>query len=68
MAWKRHFQLELPQTYFAVWGATLFMLSDTLLAWNRFGVKFKSVQLFILGTYYNAQWTLAISLSQSAAV
>jgi uncharacterized membrane protein YhhN len=32
VAWERHFQLELPQTYFAVWGATLFMLSDVLLA------------------------------------
>jgi uncharacterized membrane protein YhhN len=67
-AWERHFQLELPQTYFAVWGAALFILSDALLAWNRFRVKFKSAQLFILGTYYTAQWALAISLSQSAAV
>ena len=66
-AWERHFQLELPQTYFAVWGAALFILSDALLAWNRFRVKFKSAQLFILGTYYTAQWALAISLSQSAA-
>ena len=68
VAWERHFQLELPQTYFALWGATLFILSDALLAWNRFRVKFKSAQLFILGTYYTAQWALAISLSQSAAV
>jgi uncharacterized membrane protein YhhN len=67
-AWERHFQLELPQTYFALWGATLFILSDALLAWNRFRVKFKSAQLFILGTYYTAQWALAISLSQSDAV
>ena len=68
VAWEHHFKLELPHTYFAVWGATLFMLSDALLAWNRFSVKFKSAQLFILGTYYTAQWALAISLSQSAAV
>ena len=68
VAWERHFQLELPQTYFAVWGATLFMLSDALLPWNRFRVKFKSVQLFILGTYYTAQWKLAISLSKFTAL
>ena len=68
VARESHFKLELPQTYFAVWGATLFMLSDALLAWNRFSVKFKSAQLFILGTYYTAQWVLAISLSQSAKV
>ena len=50
VAWERHFKLELPQTFFAVWGVTLFILSDALLAWNRFRVKFKSAQLFILGT------------------
>ena len=68
VAWESHFQLELPQTYLSVWGATLFMLSAALLAWNRFRVKFKSSQLFILGTYYTAQWALAISFSQSATV
>jgi uncharacterized membrane protein YhhN len=42
VAWEHHFQLELPQTYFAVLGSTLFILSEALLAWNRFKVKFKS--------------------------
>ena len=55
VAWELHLQLELPQTYFAVWGATLFMLFDAILTWNLFRVKFKSAQLFILGTYYTAQ-------------
>ena len=68
VAWEYNFQLELPQTNFAVWGATLFMLSDALLAWNRFKVKFISAQLFILGTYYTAQLTRAISLRQFASV
>ena len=68
VAWERHFQLELPQTYFSVWCATLFMLSDALMAWNRFRVKFNSAQLVILGTYYTAQRALATSLSQFAAV
>jgi len=62
LAWERHLQLELPQTLFAACGAILFLISDALLAWNRFRMKFKSAQLLILGTYYVAQWALAMSL------
>ncbi len=64
LAWERHLQLELPQTLFAACGAILFLISDALLAWNRFQIKFKSAQFFILGTYYVAQWALAMSLGQ----
>ena len=67
LAWERHFQLALPQTLFAACGAGLFLLSDTLLAWNRFRVKFKSAQVLILSTYYAAQCALAMSLSQPLA-
>ncbi|MBC8258933.1 MAG: lysoplasmalogenase [SAR324 cluster bacterium] len=65
IAWERHLQLVLSQTLFAVCGASLFLISDALLAWNRFQMKFKSAQLFILSTYYAAQWTFALSLSQT---
>ena len=64
LAWERHLQLELPQTLFAACGVILFLISDALLAWNRFQMKFKSAQFLILGTYYVAQWTLAMSLGQ----
>jgi len=64
LAWERHLQLELPQTLFAECGAILFLISDALLAWNRFRMKFKSAQFLILGTYYVAQWALAMSLGQ----
>ena len=64
LAWERHLQLELPQTLFAVCGAILLLISDALLAWNRFRMKFKSTQFLILGTYYVAQWELAMSLGQ----
>ena len=50
LAWERHLQLELPQTLFAACGAILFLISDALLALNRFQMKFKSAQLLILGT------------------
>ena len=64
LARERHLQLELPQTLFAVCGAILFLISDALLAWNRFRMKFKSAQFLINGTYYVAQWALAMSLGQ----
>ena len=64
LAWERHLQLELPQTLFAVCGAILFLISDALLAWNRFRMKFKVAQFLINGTYYVAQWALAMSLGQ----
>ena len=64
LAWERHLQLELPQTLFAVFGAILFLISDALLAWNRFRMKFKSAQFLIMVTYYVAQWALAMSLGQ----
>ena len=64
LAWELHLQLELPQTLFAACGANLFLISDALLAWNRFRMKFKSAQFLINGTYYVAQWALAMSLGQ----
>ena len=64
LAWERHLQLELPQTLFTACGAILFLISDALLAWYRFRMEFKSAQFLILGTYYVAQWALAISLGQ----
>ena len=64
MAWERHLQLELPQTLFVVCGAILFLISDAMLSWNRFRMKFKSEQFFILSTYYVAQSAIAISMSQ----
>lgn len=42
-------------------GAALFLLSDSLLAWNRFRKHFPAAQPLIHGTYFPAQWLLAIS-------
>ena len=64
LAWEGHLQLELSQTLFAACGAILFLISDALLAWNRFWMKFKSAQFLIMGTYYVAEWALAMSLGQ----
>ena len=64
LARERYLQLELPQTLFAECGVILFLISDALLAWNRFRMKFKSAQFLIMGTYYVAQCALAMSLGQ----
>ncbi|WP_430392232.1 lysoplasmalogenase [Dyella sp. 20L07] len=46
----------------AMAGALLFMLSDTLLAWNRFRVVIPLSALWVLATYYAALWCLARSV------
>lgn len=46
-------------------GALLFMLSDTLLAWDRFRVGIPLATLWVLATYYAALWCLARSVRQA---
>lgn len=38
-----------------------FVASDSVLAWDRFGGKFRSAQALILSTYFAAQWLIAVS-------
>jgi uncharacterized membrane protein YhhN len=45
----------------ALSGASLFMLSDGLLAWDRFGRHFAFAQVLVLATYFPALWLLACS-------
>jgi len=44
-------------------GATLFVLSDTLLALNRFGYPLPASRVLVLTPYFAAQWLIAVSLS-----
>lgn len=46
----------------AAFGGGLFLLSDSLIAWNRFGDEFSAARLLILSSYWSAQWLLALSL------
>jgi uncharacterized membrane protein YhhN len=48
----------------AVVGALLFMLSDTLLAWNRFHAAIPFSSLWVLSTYYLALWWIARSVQR----
>lgn len=43
-------------------GAGLFVVSDTLLAWNRFGGGIPLAPLWVLGTYFAAQWHISRSV------
>ena len=49
----------------AATGGTLFVLSDALLAIERFVTPFPLAQLLILVSYWGAQWSLASSVASS---
>lgn len=59
--------------YFVFWGAVLFMISDTLLAYNKFVVPIPVASFFVMITYIAAQYGIvrgiveASSLSQKPA-
>ncbi|MCE5260045.1 MAG: lysoplasmalogenase [Chloroflexi bacterium] len=65
MVWRALAQLETLGTQsalLAVYGALFFLLSDTMLAIDRFGKHFRLAPLLVLGTYYLAQWLIAMSV------
>lgn len=65
MAWVAITLFVQQQTTWALWaasGALLFVISDSTLALNRFRQRFWSAQLLVLGTYYAAQWLIALSV------
>lgn len=47
------------------WGALLFTLSDTMLAWNAFAQPLPHARLVVMTTYYSAQVLISLSVSQS---
>jgi uncharacterized membrane protein YhhN len=61
--WHAGDALAGPARWAAV-GALLFMLSDTLIAWNRFRLVIPLAALWILVTYYAALWCLARSVQR----
>lgn len=63
MGWQSFNRLEVEAGGLAaVIGALLFMLSDSILAINRFRQHFHLAQLLILSTYFAAQWFIAQSI------
>ena len=53
--------LQSRPAWCAALGAVLFVVSDSLLAWNRFRRPFAGAQALIHATYFPAQWLIAIS-------
>jgi len=47
------------------WGGACFVLSDGLLAWDRFVAPFAAASLAVLASYWLAQWGLARSVPRS---
>ncbi len=45
-------------------GGTLFVLSDSLLAWDKFGGGIAFAPLWVLASYYAAQWCIARSVDR----
>jgi uncharacterized membrane protein YhhN len=65
MGWQsihRWFLIGDTKAAFAAFGALLFMASDSILAVNKFKYNFRTAQLFLLTTYFIAQWLIALSV------
>lgn len=50
------------KTLFAFLGSAFFLVSDSLLAYNKFKTSFSFAQPLILSTYFLAQWLIALSI------
>lgn len=59
---RHHMDALASSAQWSMVGALLFMLSDTLLAWNRFRFVMPLSALWVLATYYAALWCLARSV------
>lgn len=65
MGWRaneRWGQNKTRETKWALTGAVLFIISDTALGINRFRLPFEWSTLVVLGSYFPAQWFIAMSV------
>lgn len=65
MAWQALAHWSLWQTtsaLLAALGAVSFVISDSVLALDRFREKFHSARIIVLSTYWLAQWLIALSV------
>ena len=63
----RNLQQRSTGSLFAAIGAVLFLISDTLLAYDRFLTPFEASNAVILATYYPAQYFIALSAVRKSA-
>lgn len=67
MGWQAWGQWQQDGQLRALWalcGALLFILSDSVLAVDHFRQRFRAAQLIVLSTYYVAQLLIAMSVGQ----
>jgi uncharacterized membrane protein YhhN len=65
MGWQattRWHSLNDDAALYATLGATLFMISDSILAINRFAKPFRAAEASLLTTYFAAQALIALSV------
>jgi uncharacterized membrane protein YhhN len=60
-AWDQWDQLRVRWALLAIIGAILFLISDSILALNKFGEPFAAARALTLSTYYSAQWLISNS-------
>jgi uncharacterized membrane protein YhhN len=60
-------QADEPLARWAAWGGTLFVLSDAMLAINKFAGPLEMASFWVLASYWPAQWCIASSLGRSRA-
>jgi uncharacterized membrane protein YhhN len=60
-AWDQWDQVRSRWTRLAFIGAALFVISDSILALNKFGEPFIAARALTLSTYFSAQWLIAKS-------
>ena len=61
-AWERWKQTGERLALLAFFGAILFIISDSVLAVNRFREHFETARALTLSTYFTAQWLIAFSI------
>jgi uncharacterized membrane protein YhhN len=62
MALSKTIEHHNHHTLHAFLGSLMFVISDSLLAYNKFKLPFRLAPLFVLGTYFLAQWLIATSV------
>lgn len=64
-AWERWTNIRMKTALFAFFGAMLFIISDSVLALNKFREHFEAARALTLITYFSAQWLIALSISRT---
>lgn len=66
MAWQaaeRWAGQDTPPALLAAAGAALFVVSDSVLAWERFAGRVRGGSALVLSAYFAAQWLIAMSVA-----